>query len=574
MDARISAGDQQVAGQLASLEQALAALRAEMPSAGGFQQAVDENLRRHAEQVGALDQKLTVLQEELPPKIKAIVDAVRESLDARMAIELQSIEERRAAHIQQAEARIREAQEQFHQQLTAESRTPELEQKLAKLQADWAAADERLAADLRSFEERHNAHAQQLEVRLDAAESETPALEEDLAKLRTDLSTVDSQQRQQLAGQSKTAELEQSLAMLQGDVAAMDFRLEASGRQVTDRLTSLEQHAGQITAGMANELESLRAEQRNRIEQLEARLETERAAENVPARIETAVAGLRQSLESKVASEIYGLESRIPDRSGDLDKALQYTSLLEARVQALEQKLHQSAEETVGRAVERVWQALESRLQQLQTPPPAVPQIPTISGLRQKSTSAEQSVMDLIAGLGQLFEKPAPRVTHATTAPEPAAAPVLMRDDPAVPAKVPVAPAHAEPAPAADVEPEDVAAAHIEPEPAHFEPETAVAADATLETGAATASPDMAVPEPQSPQAEANAEPEPETPGAGKVELVAKPPETTSEAAPIAAAGAVEEGAEPKPEEKPPVILFKPRDSGRKWRIPFVSSFL
>jgi hypothetical protein len=36
----------------------------------------------------------------------------------------------------------------------------------------------------------------------------------------------------------------------------------------------------------------------------------------------------------------------------------------------------------------------------------------------------------------------------------------------------------------------------------------------------------------------------------------------------------VEEIAEPKLEEKPPVILFRPRESGRKWRIPFVSSFL
>ena len=81
MDARISAGDQQATSRITGLEQALAELRAELPSAGGLQQAIDESLRSHAEQVGALDQKLTVLQAELPPKIKAIVDAVRESLD-------------------------------------------------------------------------------------------------------------------------------------------------------------------------------------------------------------------------------------------------------------------------------------------------------------------------------------------------------------------------------------------------------------------------------------------------------------------------------------------------------------
>src|ERR1019366_4527004 len=374
MDARISAGDQQAAGRVASLEHALAALRAEMPSAGGFQQAVDENLRRHAEQVGALDQKLTVLQEELPPKIKAIVDAVRESLDARRTVELQGIEERHGAQIQQAEARFSEAQEQFRQRLAAESKTPALEQSVAKLQAD---------------------------------------------------------------------------------MAAMDARLETSGRQVADHLAGLEQHAAQVTAGVATELESLQAQHRTQIEQLEARLRAERAAENVPAQIDSAVAGLRQSLEAKLAAEIQDLEARTPDRSPDLEKALQYASLLEARVQALEQRLQPSAEETVDRAVERVWQALESRLQQREAhAPPAVP-LETISGLRQKSTSAEQSVLDLIAGIGQLFEKPAPRVVREAP----------QRETPP-PAAAPVPPAPVEPEPvAAHLEPEPVVAAHTPPAP-------------------------------------------------------------------------------------------------------------
>ena len=461
MDARISAGDQQAAGRVASLEHALAALRAEMPSAGGLQQAVDENLRRHAEQVGALDQKLTVLQEELPPKIKAIVDAVRESLDARMAVELQGIEERHGAQIQQAEARFSEAQEQFRQRLAAESKTPALEQSVAKLQAD---------------------------------------------------------------------------------MAAMDARLETSGRQVADHLAGLEQHAAQVTAGVATELESLQAQHRTQIEQLEARLRAERAAENVPAQIDSAVAGLRQSLEAKLAAEIQDLEARTPDRSPDLEKALQYVSLLEARVQALEQKLQPSAEETVDRAVERVWQALESRLQQREAhaPPAVVQPLETISGLRQKSTSAEQSVLDLIAGIGQLFEKPAPRVVREAP----------QRETPP-PAAAPVPPAPVEPEPvAAHLEPEPVVAAHTPPAP---EPE---------------------------------AEPEPEAPVIVMPKPEAKAPEVAVETAPapptqqepaaalVAAAVAVEEIAEPKLDEKSPVILFKPKESGRKWRIPFVSSFL
>jgi hypothetical protein len=474
MDARISAGDQQAGDQVASLEHALAALRAEMPSAGGFQQAVDDNLRRHAEQVGALDQKLTVLQEELPPKIKAIVDAVRESLDARMAVDLQGIEERHSAQIQQAEARFSEAQEQFRQRLAAESKTPALEQSLAKLQAD---------------------------------------------------------------------------------LAAMDARIETS---VADHMAGLEQHAAQVTAGVAAELESLQAQHRNQIEQLEARLRAERAAQNVPAQIDAAVAGLRQSLEAKLAAEIHDLEARTPDRSPDLEKALQYASLLEARVQALEQKLQPSAEETVDRAVERVWQALESRLQQREAhaPPAVVQPLETISGLRQKSTSAEQSVLDLIAGIGQLFEKPAPRVARETPPPETAPPVAQMHAAPEPVAAAPFPPAHVEPEPVmeAHAEPEPVAAVHTPPAP--------------------------------EPQPETKAEPEPAAPVIVMPEPVAKAPEVAVEPAPAppaqqepaaaaaAAAVVVEEIAEPKLEEKPPVILFRPRESGRKWRIPFVSSFL
>ncbi len=492
MEARISAGDQQAAERAGSLEQALAALRAEMPSAGGFQQAVDENLRRHAEQVGALDQKLTVLQEELPPKIKAIVDAVRESLDARMAVELQGIEERHKAQIEQSAARFNEAQEHFRQQLAAESKTPALEQGVSKLQADLAAADARLADGLRSIEDRQN--------------------------------EVQEQLRQQLAAESKTPVLEQGLAKLQSDLAALDARLGIYDRQVADRLTGLERLAAQ-------------------------------SAENVPAQINSAVAGLRHSLESKLAT---------PDRSADLEKALQYASLLETRIQALEQKLQHSGEEAVDRAVERVWQALESRLQQRESHAPAAAAAPveSITGLRQKSTSAEKSVLDLIAGIGQLFEKPAPR---STPPPPPAEPPAVQQMAVAEPVAV-------VPEPAAV------------PEPAHVEPEPVVAAVAAPAPKPAP----KVEPEPE-PEPEAKHEPEaksePAAPVFGKPELVVRAPEVEEpsdapaehqnpEAAPSAAASGFDEMADPQSDEKPPVILFKPKESGRKWRIPFVSSFL
>jgi hypothetical protein len=422
MAARISAGDQETTGRMASLEQSLAALRSDLPTAGGFQQAIDENLRRHAEQVGALDQKLTVLQEELPPKIKAIVDAVRESLDARMAVELQAIEDKHSTQIQQTEARFGEAQQKLRQQL--------------------------------------------------ATESKTPALEQDLAQLRTDLK---------------------------------------------DRV-----------AAVAAELE-----------QLESRLRT------------------------SLASEIHDLEARTPDRSADLEKAMQYASLLEARMQALEEKLHQSAEETVDRAVERVWQALEVRLhQRAAQAPPVAQSTETVTGLRQRSTSAEQSVLDLIAGIGQLFEKPAPRLAPDTpreipphgpapaahAEPEPVASAPVVADP--VTAETAVLAEPQPPAPAPIVaEPEPVAAAHVQADPAPLEVQ----------------------PEPPAPIAPAAVMPAASEPAPVSG---AQPEHAEPVAAPMAAAVATAEMPEPAHEEKPPVILFKPKETGRKWRIPFVSSFL
>jgi len=331
-----------------------------------------------------------------------------------------------------------------------------------------------MAVELQGIEERHSAQIQQAEARF---------------------SDAHGQFRQQMT--------------------AMDARLETGNRQVADRL------------------ESLQTQHRTLIEQLEARLRAEREAENIPARIDSAVSGLRQSLEDKLAAEIHDLEARTPDRSPDLEKVLQYASLLEARVQALEQKVQLSAEQTVDRAVERVWQAIESRLQQREghAAPAVVQPIETITGLRQKSTSAEQSVLDLIAGIGQLFEKPAPRAEREAAPRE---------------------------TPAAHVAPEPAVAAHLEPEP---DEATHTAPEAAAET------------------------PAPAAPVETKVETKAEAPEPAPVAAvppaqeePAAAATAVEEPAEvmaePKLEEKPPVILFRPRDSGRKWRIPFVSSFL
>ena len=301
-----------------------------------------------------------------------------------------------------------------------------------------------MAVELRGIEERHNAQIQQSQARLDEAQEQI---------------------RQQLASESKTPEIERSVATMQADVSDMRGRLEASSRDVADHMAGVEQRAASSTAGVTAELELLRSQHLTQIEKLE-----------------NAVSGLRESLETKLATEIHDLEARTAERSPDLEKALQYASILEARVQALEQKLQRSAEETVDKAVERVWEVLESRLQQrqAQAPPAKVQPVESVSGLRQKSTSAEQSVLDLIAGIGQLFEKPTPKSTSSVSqmhvVPEPAVLPPAAVAAPVLAPHVeaaPVALAPAEPAVSANaaspVEPEPVVAEYVEPEPAAVE---------------------------------------------------------------------------------------------------------
>jgi hypothetical protein len=423
MDARISAGDREVTGRVSAMEQALAALRDELPHAGAFRQVIDEDLRRHAEQVGALDQKLTVLQEELPPKIKAIVDAVRESLDARMAVELKNVEEHHAAQIRETEARVGAAQQQ-------------------------------------------------------------------------------------------------NLANLQSGLAAVGERLDSGDRRLAEHFAAVEQQTAQVTAGVTAELGAIENRHRSQLEQLETRL----------------------------AAEIHSLEARVTDRSPDLDKALQYASLLEARVQALEQKLQHTAEEAAGIAVERVWRILEARLQERSAQPaPAAMPLESITGLRQKSTSAEKNVLDLIAGIGQLFEKPGSKAGIETPPPaevEREAAPEQHEPKPVL---VPEAASMA--VPAVHPEPETIAAAEPGPAPEiHLapEPEPAVAVSESVHAPVAVMPPPAA-----------HDEPEPEF-----------------EPVPVAAATESAEHNGIGSEDKPPVILFKPKEAGRKWRIPFVSSFL
>ncbi|HVN05328.1 MAG TPA: hypothetical protein VMT86_12965 [Bryobacteraceae bacterium] len=462
MEARIAAGEERAAGRLATLEQALTALRDEMPSAGGFRQAIDESLQRHAEQVAAVDQKLTALQEELPTKIKGIVDALHESLEARMAAELQTAGEQHRGQIEQTESRLNSAHEQLRQELAAALKT--------RLDESDQRASEHAAAV--------EAHVAQM-----------------TAGVTSEL-------------QSRDTKHEQSVATLQADLAAMQSRLEETDRRMAYHATAVEQRVGQVSEGFTAELRQLE----------------ERVRADGPAK------------------------PPVEERSLELEKALQYAALLEARVAALEQQLAASAVEIESRAVERVWQALESRLQQHAPAPVAAAPAETVSDLRQRSTSAEQSVLDLIAGIGQLFEKPVPRAVKES-------APDVKPEEPQPSEPVAAAPAEAEPAHSDDIEPPPPApAAQAEEPPAPVD--AAPPAEQAAGTPAALAAPVIVMPEPpcQEPPAK---EPEAQLDEAAAAEETAGDSEQTV-----------------GPDGRPPVILFKPKEAGRKWRIPFVSSFL
>lgn len=573
LEARLTEHAGQVNRQLAEMDAKTAldlhALENHATSQGGaFERALQqvegevrgyvEVAQQHsAEQIAGVDHKLSALQEALPAKFREIVDAVRQSLEARLALELKELEERYQARAI--------APEQLH----------DLE---AKMRAEVDALAGKLAADVQQLAEQQQSQAaplqqglQQLEGKLDTLREELPpkirqiveAVEgamqarmaagdtrtgEQLAALEAKLAGL----RQELAADSRTPALEQHLARLQDALGALDERLQAGDGRLAAEVAALQRaleddlrrHAEQVST-VEQKLTVLQAELPPKFkaivdavrESMEARMAAELSniEEQARLRSEQAADGLRQAVEAKLAGDIQAIEVRAQARAGgleaelnslaakiqqleaslrsereaeastwarsaDVEHALQYASLLEARMQSLEQQLHANFEATVERAVERVWQSLESRLQQraAQAPPAALHPLESITALRQKSTSAEQSVLDLIAGLGDLFEKPAPQA--------------------AIPTEPKAEPQAAAPAPA----PEPVVAAEpLPPEPPAVKEEPAIAALTEVK---------------------------PEDP---------KQPEEAPE----------------EVDEKPPVILFKPKEAGRKWRIPFVSSF-
>jgi uncharacterized protein YktB (UPF0637 family) len=523
-----------------------------------------------AEQVAGVDQKVTALQDTLPAKFREIVEAVRQSMEARLALDLKEMEVRVQAHGVSAEAlgevetKLRAELEGLAARLAADverlageqrGQVAPVQQGLQELDAKLTTLREELPPKIRQIVEAVEAG---LNSRIAAGESQAAERLQHLEAAVAGLPQVDVSALEQKIGdlQQNIPAMEAKLATLREELppkirqiveaveSSMNARLAASDRVVT---AQFQQHAEQVSA----------------VDQKLAVLQAE-----LPPKFKAIVDAVRQSMDAKMAADlkalqdqhhaemeqfrseaaqrVAALETDLPARLNameerhraqieqagsanglrhELDQALQYVSLLEGRIQTLEQSMQRNFEETVERAAERIWGSLEARLQE-RVPAPAAPRPELITELRQKSTSAEQSVLDLIAGIGHLFDKPSAPAEPPPAEPEPP--------------QVVAQPSKTEPEPPkAEAEPPKAA----EPEPAKAAPET------------------PAPPEPLAAAPQAVPEPAPEQPPAPASAAPETPPAATQASEP------------PHTEEKPPVILFKPKESGRKWRIPFVSSF-
>jgi hypothetical protein len=369
--------------------------------------------RYGAEQVLGVDEKLTALQDALPAKFREIVDAVRQAMEARLALELQALAAPTQRALQQFEGKLTTLREEMPPKIrqivdaveaamdvrigagdrVVASMAEEVRESLegvAQLRAALGAVTVRLesgdqrAADQAANLEQRAARESSLEQRLVVLQEELPP------KFRAILDSVRQSIDARIAAELRTPVLEEGIAQLREALGAATARLESDDQRVSalDRkLTLLHE---ELPPRFKAIVDAVR-------EALDARVGAELHALEEQHRTQI------QSVETRLVAEMQALEARTLAGAAELEKALQYSSALEARLQALEQKPQPSSEATVERTVERVRQWLESRLLQ-RTEPSRAPE--SIGELRQKSASAEQSVVDLIAGIGQIFEKP------------------------------------------------------------------------------------------------------------------------------------------------------------------------
>jgi len=167
--------------------------------------------------------------------------------------------------------------------------------------------------------------------------------------------------------------------------SAVEKAIQRTGTQVRDYVTAGQQSSAEQIAGIDQRLSTLQ--------------------EALPAKFREIVEAVRQSMEARAALELTELENRVKAATITPDRLVELEARLRGEIEA-------RCEESAVRAADRIWQVLEACLQQLavQPPPPAPAPGESIVWMRQKSASAEKNVLDIIAGIGQLFERPAPKL--------------------------------------------------------------------------------------------------------------------------------------------------------------------
>lgn len=353
-----------------------------------------------------LDKVTIALEARLTEHISGVERRLAE-MDAQIGLELQGVESQTAHRDRLLEEAIGAAEAQLRNQLEAARRESAegistLDQRLAALQQTLPAKFREIVEAMReSMEARLDLAATGIESRvaaraLERHESEAGPMRQTVAQLETQLQTL----REELP--PKIREIVEALE------SAMGARIVAS-----------QQEASGHAAGMREVLEAELQRHSDAVDALDRKLAA--FQQELPARFKAIVDAVQESLEARIAAS----------NEAQLEQARQASSAAEARIVALERNLVRSAEEAADQAAERVWGAVKSRLQQ-HVDGAAPGGSGSMAELRQRSSHAEQTVLDLIAGIGDLFDKSpkSPRspalqekAPESSPEPEPAAPP-------------------------------------------------------------------------------------------------------------------------------------------------------
>src|SRR5580658_663445 len=347
-----------------------------------------------AEQVSGIDRKLSALQEGLPAKFREIVEAVRQSMEARVSLELTELENR-VSSLGVAPERLQELQENLRVEVEAlagklsaemrglaehqQSQTAPLQQALQQLEGKLTTLREEMPPKIRQIVEAVEAA---LDARMGAGDRVVASIAEEVresmegvAQLRAALGAVtvrlesgDQRAADQAASldqrASQESALEHRLAILQEELPPKFKAIVDSVRQSIDARVAAELRTPVLEEGVAQLREALGAvtarldSDDQRVVALDRKLTllheelppkfkaiVDAVREALDARVGAELQALEeqhrtqiQSMEARLASGIQALEARTLAGAAELEKALRYTSVLEARIQALEQK--------------------------------------------------------------------------------------------------------------------------------------------------------------------------------------------------------------------------------------------